>query len=296
MSAGGGKKTGKKKAVNQCMGLDASNINIASAPIVSDIQESWNLFSPDAIEALNEGKTIFAFACRVGNALTPADKEVISSMVNLSKFKDETKENNVPHIDVNDAEEAEKYTVIITKTAYLIRDIDLDDITPELMLRPEYHKCCQPGNPQLHDCDEPQTFRMTKTVIPVVFKITLQLKTSELSMEETLPLAIIDGFPATKAIMMERTKRNIQTLDATRKVKSILLYNQVPGGILVRHTVVVYNTMIPTVAASVLNNLGSMGSSEATQTAQMTRNALPQLLDGVKDVKPWVDPNAGWFW
>jgi len=297
----------ERKRVRGLMGLNASKITIpSSAVMVQELNpdvDSWNVFTPDSIEHLNEGKTLFAFACRVGNSLTAADKQLIGSMINLSSFENEQEDNNVPLIDPEDGNQQKNFTIIVTKTAYLLPNIPIEAFTPQLLIQPAYHTACQPGHPTIHKCDEPDTVRMTKTIIPIVFKITLQLKTSLLDLPAMEELGLIDGFPAEKGILMERTKRNKNTLDATRKVKSVLLYNQVPGGVLIRHTVCVYNTAIPSFGAPVINNLGSFGSTEAFQTAQMTRYALPKLLAGEVVDKPYKDPSestfssltSGWF-
>lgn len=286
------------KRVRGCMGLDCSKIEIASSAVMAQQEnlDSWNVVTGDTIEELNAGKTLFAFACRVGASLSPADKHLVATIVNLSAFDNEEEENNVPIIDPADAKQQKGYTVIITKTAYLVPRVHADVFTTELMTRPSYHVACQPGSPAIEkrsrEC--PDTVRMTKTIIPVVFKITLQLKTSLLSEDDCINVGLIDGFKADRGILMERTKRNKNTVDATRKVKSVLLINEVPGGVLLRNTVIVYNTAIPSYAASVINNLGTFGAAEAYQTAQMTRYAVPKIIAGEKDFKPYSDPNSSW--
>jgi len=288
----------KKKMGEEYKKLNATNVPVRSSALMVD-EADWNIFkNPKNIAELNAGKTIFSFACRVGHELTEHDKRLIGTMVNVSCFEDEEKENNVPVIDVTDEEQVGQFTVVITRTAYLIPGVSLSqfEAMKQLICIPQYHKLCQPGSPVIaDDCPQPDTIRMTKTIIPYVFKITLQLKSSELTMEQMNPIAAIDGFPGQRALLMERTKRNTKQVDSTRKVKSVLVYNDVPGGILVRHSVAVYNTMIPSYGARVLNNLGSFGSTEAYQTAQMTRHALPQLLAGKTDIKTFSDGHSGWF-
>lgn len=280
------------------MGLDASKVQVQSAAVMAQQEgvDSWNVITGDTIEELNAGKTLFAFGCRVGASLSPADKQLIGAIVNLSAFDNEEEENNVPTIDPTDPEQQKHYTVIITKTAYLVPKLSSEHFTKELMTSTAYHVACQPGAPTIDkkSKETPDTIRMTKTIIPVVFKITLQLKTSMLTDEDCINLGLIDGFKADRAMLMERTKRNKNAIDSTRKVKSVLLYNDVPGGVLIRNTTVVYNSAIPSYAASVINNLGSFGASEAYQTAQMTRYAAPKLIAGGKVDKPYSDPSSSW--
>ena len=66
-------------------------------------------------------------------------------------------------------------------------------------------------------------------------------------------------------------------MDATRKVKSVLLYNAVPGGVLVRHITGAFNTMVPTYAAALVNNLASFGAREGWQTAVLTKEHMPRV-------------------
>lgn len=275
-------------------------------------RESWNIFNhPKNIADLNAGKTVFKLLCRVGTDLTDDDKRVIRSMVNLSSFQNEEEENNTPIIDVDDEEQNAAYTIIITKTCYLIPGVGLSrwDDMKKLMSKTQYHKLCQPGSPVFLDLDPdmPQeeraaTIRFTKTIVPVVLAITMQLKMTELTQEQMMELAMIDGFPAQRAILMERTKRHLGHVDTTRKVKSIVLYNDIPGGMLMRHIVVVHNTAIPKHVGALLETMSGFGCKEAYQTAQMTRHALPQLLEelakgkngDINKVKPQYV--AGWFY
>lgn len=249
----------------------------------------WDFFADKkAVWKLNRGDVLFCFGTKVGDALTKAEKHIVHKVVNLSSFDDETKENNVPYLDVYDEEDAKQYTCIITKVCYLIPGVPLEVLTPMAVSQRDYHRRCQPGNPTIwDDCDEPNVFRMTKKVIPYVFSITLQLKTSEVTdKDEFKSLMDLDPrstFAPDKALLMERTKRNINILDATRKAKSLLMYTKCNGGLLVQHYTVVLNTSIPALATPVLNNFSSYGAAEGLDTAKLTRAAFKEYAkDGYK--------------
>mmetsp|Transcript_9124 Transcript_9124/g.13448 ORF Transcript_9124/g.13448 Transcript_9124/m.13448 type:complete len:311 (-) Transcript_9124:151-1083(-) len=251
----------------------------------------WDFFKDKkSIHWLNKGDTLFAFKCAVGDTLSKEDQHVVAKVVNVSSFDDEVEENNVPHFDPYNKEQAKEFTCIITKVAYLLPDIPLDALTPTSMTNVNYHKRCQPGNPTIwDDVAAPDTFRMTKKVIPLIFSITIQLKASEVVKKEHLQtlhqLCPSQKFEIDKALLMERTKRNKKVVDATRKAKSVLLYTKVDGGLLVQHYTVVLNSFIPSFAAAVLNNGISYGAAEAAETASLTRKGLKHFAkDGFKEI------------
>lgn len=241
---------------------------------------AWDFFADKkAIWRLNRGDVIFGFKTSVGHLLDDDTKHIVSKVVNLSSFDDEVKENNVPFVDVDDDAETAKFTMIITKVSYLLADVPLEVLTPMAVSQKDYHRRCQPGSPTIWDDVEGEnTFRMTKKVIPYVFNITLQLKASHVTDKDDLKsiheLCPQQAFPIHKALLMERTKRNIAIIDATRKAKSLLLYTKVDGGLLVQHYTVVLNSSIPTLATPVLNNFASFGAAEGLETAKLTRAAF----------------------
>jgi len=184
-------------------------------------------------------------------------------------------------VDVRDLEQASKYTFIVTKVNYLLPEVRIDDVTPELFGLVRYHELCQPGPPQVwKDCTDPTTFRITKTVIPMVFKITVQMKCHTVASAIKARIEQVEGRPLDKVICLERTKRHASLIDMTYKTKSLMAYNRVKGGLLVSHTTVVLNTVIPSYGTWILNNLSNFGSKESAQTAELTRRHLPTLLRG----------------
>eukprot|EP00051_Salpingoeca_urceolata_P027401 m.481355 g.481355 ORF g.481355 m.481355 type:complete len:384 (+) comp22138_c0_seq1:262-1413(+) len=249
-------------------------------PVVAG--ERWNaLRSDEFVRALNSGGAIFNFASRVASSLTEEERRVAAHIVNLTAFEDEARDNLTPQVDMLDNTFASTVTAIMVKATYILPGVKAGDITPEMMASVEYQRSCQPGPPTVwDDCKEPTTMRFTKSIIPYVFKITIQFRVSELGPEDLDALGAIDGVPVHYALLLERTKRNKTYQDGTLKVKSVLLYHDIAdgGGVLVTNLTVVLNTKIPTVAAAVLDNLGGFASKEAAETAQKTRAYLTKKL------------------
>jgi len=259
--------------------LDCSNCPVQSTPICLS---TWDfLATADNVTSLNLGHTLCAFECCVGANLSETLKTLIDGHINITSFPNEEKEGGGAPVDVRDKEQASKYTFIVTKVAYLLPGINLEDITPELFGRVQYHEACQPGQPLVwKDCTDPTTFRITKTVIPIVFKITIQMKAHTVSAANKTRLEQVEGRPLDMVICLERTKRNTAIADMTYKTKSFMAYNKVKGGLLVTHTTIVLNTIIPSYGTWILNNLSSFGSKESAQTAELTRQHLGGILSG----------------
>jgi hypothetical protein len=122
----------------------------------------WDyLNTGNKIRALNGGKTFFTFACKVGTLLSDQERKLIDLVINLSSFDDEEKANNVPFVNIFDEEEAALYSIILVKTSYMLPHTDLSRFTPEFLATPEYHTCCEPGNPVIHESPDETTFRLT---------------------------------------------------------------------------------------------------------------------------------------
>jgi len=80
-------------------------LNCTNAKIDAPVQyvEGWDYLDDyKKIRALTQGKVFFTFACHSATTLTDKEKLLIDSVVNLSGFEDETKDNEVPLIDIYD--------------------------------------------------------------------------------------------------------------------------------------------------------------------------------------------------
>jgi hypothetical protein len=226
---------------------------------------------------MSDGGCVFILRSAIGATLARGDKEYIDAITNLTHFKDETVENNVPIIDIFDPVVAETITAVMVKTQYVVKGWRAEQFTANFIASHAYQSACQPGKPAHVPDLPPGQMRFTKTIIPIVYKVTIQFDVSEVTdkaaiskLEETF------GVRIDKAILMERTKRRIEIVDATLKCKSVLLYHNLAdgSGVLIICATAILNTQIPAIAAKVLTNSSGMASKEASETAKLTRTYL----------------------
>lgn len=251
-----------------CRGIDV-NEKVGSKVI----HDTWDFLADDAnTNALNQGDCLFRFMCGTISDFDKETLDVINLFINRSAFADEEKENNTPRIDVYDANEAAKYICISVKAMYMLPGVKLANISVPVVASREYQKSCQPSANKLEDCDVKDTFRVTIGVIKFVFNLTVMFRVSEITDPNVLfSFKSADGIVPAKVIMLERTKRNVSKVDATAKVRSMLLYYPVNDGILVNSHTFVLNTSIPNMVAKLVNTFGSQGAAQSSETARLTR-------------------------
>jgi hypothetical protein len=172
------------------------------------------------------------------------------------------------------SEQTAKYTTVMTKVTYLLPRVKKELFTPELVSSDAFLQECVPGNPKFWPDSPPNTFRMTKSVIPFIFSMTIQFTVSVIPQELLPSLFVLNKVPVHRALLLERTKRNPQLQDATAKVKTILAISEVPGGLLVSNVTAVLNSSLPYFAALVLDALGSFASGEGGSTACFTKKFM----------------------
>ena len=236
------------------------------------------------LEVLRKGASFYGFLCSPGTSLGGVEKGMIESVINLSSFK-AGDADFVPDINFSDPKDMGKYTYILNKAVYTLLDVTLDDISPELVASVPFQKACQPGACKVWtDCERSDTFRLTKTIIRAIYKVTIQFRVSwvpEEILESLAPLC--DGLKVHKAIILERTKRDTTYVDSTYKVRSVLMYHSLKnGGLVVSNITCVANTSIPSVVARLVDNLGWAGAAEVHETAQKTRAHLELLKKKAK--------------
>lgn len=225
----------------------------------------------DKLSLLESGEAFYSFTCRAW--MTEYEREMVKTMVNMSSFENETKDNYVPTLGIDDPTDVCKYTYVLQKAAYILPGVKLDEITPEVLSSNDYHECCQPVNgTKIWEHQDENTFRFTRPIIPHVYSMTIQFKVSQLHGKDIDALSSLFGIRVDRAILMERTKRSVPPkVDGTAKAKSILCYTVIPGGLLVTHATVILNTAIPTVVARVIGTFGRSGLAETCETAERTR-------------------------
>eukprot|EP00759_Apiculatamorpha_spiralis_P027450 PhF_6_TR30198/c2_g1_i1/m.44389 len=95
---------------------------------------------PNCPSELQKGNAYFFFSTKLGTMMDEEERFVMSHIINLSSFKDETKENNVPFFDPFDDADASKYTIIMTKATYMISGVTVSQLTPQFVSSVEYQK------------------------------------------------------------------------------------------------------------------------------------------------------------
>ena len=173
-------------------------------------------------------------------------------------------------------------TWFLTRSTHVLPRIHCHDLTIDEFIDTRYHKSCQPTNTKIwDDCKEKgdlATFRITKPIIPWVFKMTVQFHCTVLSAEDRQELSpLIGDLRVDHAIFMERTKRDMTQQDMTRKCKSLILYHKLSGkdsGCLITTTSFIVNRSLPKILVPLIDRLGSMGSDEVTTIASRTRRFL----------------------
>jgi len=227
-----------------------------SAEIFSDCRILQQVESKNSLE---EGKTVFFFTCAVGHTIDDdVLKKEIDSIVNLSSFDDEVKENGVPTINIFDDTDAMQYTMMVTKFAAIVPFKDMDMLDSSFLASYDYVRATTPSSVKVIKSGEDgwiapdeNTLRVCQPILAMVISITLQQKITEL--KDYKPAIGPPDFEWDRVYLMERTKRNINNRDSTAKTKSLLLCKQVEGGVLFYSTCIFCNTMIPEMIANGIN-------------------------------------------
>jgi hypothetical protein len=253
-------------------------------------RHSLHLSDPSHFEIIRKGGVLFSFSCsRILE--DPYDLDLILNTVNLSCFADETTDNYVPHITRQDLLDS-KYTNVIAKACYLLPGADLHFVCdPAFVASSTYQQACQSDSTYVADqVDEVNTFRMTRTVIPLIYYITFQFRVSALQRPDLDRLSNFLNLPVDGGLLLERTKRSKPPKqDRTRKTKSVLLYTKVPAGLYVTHLTVALQSSIPAIVAGIIHRFGGWGLAEVRETIGYTRQYLEDQRDSsiqTKGVSP----------
>ena len=232
------------------------------------------------LQLLEAGGALFSFTCK--RALDPFENKMVGTIANLSGFDDEVVQNYVPHLNMHDSKDVNKYTYLLARSSYLLPKIDIEQLTPELVASVEYHKCCEPENTFIwKDCNPKNTeFRITKPIIPYIYSLTVQFKVSRIADANTLrELSNLVGMNVTHGILLERTKRSVPPKqDSSRKAKSVLLFSPIEDGYLLHHLTVILQSSLPFVIEKTISTFGSWGLGEAIETARRTREYLRRTI------------------
>jgi hypothetical protein len=244
---------------------------------------NWDILTiPGCTEALSRGEAFMNFSCKPAGSLTDREREMANMVIRINTAESLEKDG-CPDIDLYNPADCSKYTLILTRGTYVLPNVDVTKMTPAFIASMDYQKGCLPGSPYLWpktgtSDEEIRTFRMTKPLIPFVFSIVIQMRTTHITDPDVVRrLEDIDKLKIAHCIIFERTKRSASAKDdSTAKVRSVLMYYPLPdnSGVLVTNYTVVCNTTIPKIVASVVQSFGSRGAAEVAETAHRTRKFL----------------------
>jgi hypothetical protein len=250
------------------------------------------------VRLLRYGDAQFKFTCKVADQLETEELEQLSAVVNVSSFVDEEAENHgTPKVDTSDPGQLALYTAILTKSSYVLPCVRAGAFNSALVGSLRYQKACQTGSPTFTEekCDDAKRmFTFVRTLVPMVYWMTIQLKCSEVTDAASLKgLQTVEGIAPTKALLLERVRDpdDPSQNDSTVKVKSLLLFFDLPNGnVFASNLTVVLNTSIPGVIAGIIGTFSKSGIAEAVQTCVQTRAFLRE--SGLS-TQPLSAPPAG---
>eukprot|EP01060_Flectonema_neradi_P012498 TRINITY_DN192_c7_g1_i1.p1 TRINITY_DN192_c7_g1~~TRINITY_DN192_c7_g1_i1.p1 ORF type:complete len:275 (+),score=50.30 TRINITY_DN192_c7_g1_i1:41-865(+) len=247
-----------------------------SGKVAHKTSKAWDFLKVKSnVEELQKGSAFYGFNMAVGTNLGKCELDMIDKAINLTSLSPDSEEAKMqPHIDVKSPEDLTKYVFLLNKAMYVLPKVQASDVTPEKLASVDWQKACQPGTCKVwNDCDRKDTFRLTKTIIRAVYKVTIQFRCTWVPKEHLPMLASLsDNLQVDQAILLERTKRDFTVQDSTVKVRSLLLCHILPeGGMVVTNVTAVANTSIPSFLARLVDSLGWAGASEVAETAEKTR-------------------------
>jgi hypothetical protein len=261
----------------EMLALTAREVSITANVKGLVVTDSWDFLSlPNNPAVLNKGSALYKFTSKQAHHLDSDSLDMLRMFINVSSFADETVENNAPRVNCDSHDDLSKYVVILAKAMYVLPGVRLGSINKELLASLDYQRNCQAGETKFHDdVTTPFTFRQTKTIIKFLFSLVIQMKVSEITDPQILnSFKEFDGIIPAKAILLERTKKNIAKVDSTAKCKSVLLYYPINDGLLVSHATIVLNTSLPGVISKVLHTFGGQGAKENADAVRNTRRYL----------------------
>jgi hypothetical protein len=261
----------------EMLALTAREVSITADVKGGVITESWDFLSlPKTTGMLNSGSALYKFVSKPAHLLDSESLDMVRMFVNVSGFANETIENNAPLVDCSSTDDLSKYVVILAKAMYVLPGVRLASISKELLASLDYQRNCQAGETKFYDdITTPFTFRQSKTIIKFLFSLIIQMTVSEITDPQILnSFKDFDGIIPAKAILLERTKKNISKQDSTAKCKSVLLYYPINDGVLVSHATIVLNTSLPGVISKVLHTFGGQGAKENADAVRNTRRYL----------------------
>ena len=249
----------------------------------SDPGASWDLLQsiPNGVDALNAGDILFKFRASPSADLSDDDRRELATFVNLSQFHDEAKENCSAPLDPMDAKAMEGLTLIMVRMMSIYPNVTSRECNVDVITSVDYQKSLVVGKETFETVNRPRTFRKNKTVIPFVYSFIMQMTGSERA-DATYNRRFADvhcGMVPDRAVILERTKRNMAVVDSTVKSKSVNLYYDIPMPdgrkcTLMSHTSVILKSSMPSVLMKMLKSIGKTTAEEGRKQLLQSRKFL----------------------
>lgn len=252
-------------------------------PAPCRIMRAWDfLSSPATLDHVHSGGCCFACAAGPGDVLRDVERAIVASVIDLTQFGDELRDNGVLHVDMACGRDLANHIFLVTKGCYLLpRGTVPEAFTPQRWADVDFQKSIAPSGCKVHskvyDRDmQPITTRdvfcTKKEVIPWVFNVTTQYRVSVLPSAQLEQLAALaDGVKLSYGLLLERTKQD-RGQDATVKAKQVILFH-VPegGGALVTNISFSCFTSLPSVVRKVIDKIGAKGAQELAEMVTKLR-------------------------
>jgi hypothetical protein len=260
--------------LNDILESDATKIHINYENIVVENIDKWDFYSNTIKNRLSVGNIFFSFKFFDGMYANDNDIKLMDSIINLSMFENENIENNVPHINVKDKEDINKYKFVLSKTMYLIPELDINDIDIKIWSSKKFCEECIGDNARFDDIEEKNSFRMNKDIF-FWYSICVQMQLSEIKNVNVLnSMKNVAEFDTKYGILYERVKRNKEKIDNIAKAKSVLLFHNVRGGVILTDiNVIVINKFLPDFLLKFVDKF-KMSDSEISQIIYRRRKYI----------------------
>ena len=237
--------------------------------LAANATSTWDLLHsvPDGVAKVASGDLLYRFCARRVRDLSLEDRAEVASLVNMSGFGDELKENDQPILDfllnkhhggggVDDEDgedggekggkekqkkkkqnkqqqqitDVSDLLVVVVRLVGLLPFVTSRDVNVDCVTSKAYQRAMAAPDETLESIDRFRTYRKIKNVIPFVFTFKFQMTGSEVADEETLAEhAHHHNAIPTRIVLMERTRKTADAAaDGTIKSKAWNIYYDIP--------------------------------------------------------------------
>lgn len=208
--------------------------------------DHFNLLDePNALKVLKEGNVLNHVKAVSGSEIYKLPTAA-RCVIEMTGFKDETKENGVPRINFDNKSEASNFTVVMTKMITFREKwkyLTVQSFTPEFVCRQDYARmvvnCLDPSLdvkvwiPGKDGWVPKNEFTERITVKHTIRKVTNQGRYVQMDIDMiNANDAISEGIKWDTALLRERTKQNIEKKDSVAVMKKLVLRKAFKNGCL----------------------------------------------------------------